>query len=539
MVELLFGLFVLYLIYLLIVEIIIPYVIPFILTVGLVGFSFTVAGAFIYGVFQAAKTIWEIIIDRRAAQPVMGSDPARISYLMGPVWDDIKVFFENNLTQNVSVAKDGWGEMEAADNIFFVAGWFIWACLLFLGGVFFTAVAWGGATLVILISSAILTIIFALLFITDNIYLWVRGYSAVCPTCDTTTHNLHYICQSCSKRHRQLRVNKMGALYHRCECGRKMPSHILTGRGLKDQAHCSNEDCHQHIGRALVTSNPVPIAIVGGPSSGKSILMLAAANWWLNTLPQISNTSIHFEDKNQQKEIKRLLINLKQGIPPPATNAERHRAYTFVVSVPNERQETIYLYDPAGETFQNRQLIEAHRFLPSSRAIILTLDPFGIRSIVKELHKSGKWKQMQQEVGPSQLAVDDVLASLINALDRTGARRDTGGQFTMPLVVLVTKTDAMSIALDIKLATSRWANLGTDIAREKGIRYWLSSVGAEPTIRLIDSNFSQVHFFSGAPIKLGQADGSELDSIMRFISNTVLTGSKLRVNSMQIAAKPT
>ena len=48
------------------------------------------------GLYRACVTAWEVVRDRRAAPPVMGEDPASVAYLLGPVKDDVKAFFERN-----------------------------------------------------------------------------------------------------------------------------------------------------------------------------------------------------------------------------------------------------------------------------------------------------------------------------------------------------------------------------------------------------------------------------------------------------------
>ena len=520
--------------------------VPLFVAAASVALAAALVAATMLGLERACVTAWEVVRDRRAAPPVMGEDPASVAYLLGPVKGDVKAFFERNYLKNIADAQKAWAKMKSVTIVSYCwsagdememlnalfseelkkAAWFVWAVVLCACGVLLTSITWLLGVLLLLPMAFVVVLVFSILYLIDRTYIWLRSYFAVCPACDTVNHKLHYVCRSCGRRHRHLYVNRMGALYHRCACKRRIPSHFLTGRGLSDQAYCSNEigKCTQEIGRTLVTSTAVPVAIIGGSSSGKTVLMLAAVNWLLNSLPGISKAAVTFEDEMQEKDVLRRIADLRRGMTPAKTNAERHRAYTFNVDIPDIRQQTIYLFDPAGETFEDRELIEAHRFLPSTRAMIITVDPFSLRAIARRLQDRGEWGRVASEVAPSTLPVEDVISSLINALDRAGGRRGRDGRFTAPLVVMVTKTDAKTIEADIAEAVRRKSGLGVDAARDVGVRDWLVSAGAEPAIRLLETNFEHVCFFSGAPLKLGRSNEAGIDRLMRFVAARVLAG---------------
>ncbi|MEM7292083.1 MAG: hypothetical protein AAF420_01650 [Pseudomonadota bacterium] len=486
------------------------------------------AAAGLFGVYQAGVTFWQIAKARIAAPPVLGPNAeASVGYFFGPVVQDVKRFFKDNYAQNIAYAKSVETQIDHASEEWIQACWWVWMALLYLFGALLTLISWVLAVVIAGPIALLLAIWFGVLYVVDYAYLWALGFFAVCPSCDASIYHAHYQCSACGKRHRHLRVNKMGALHHRCACGNKLASHVLSGRGNADQAYCPNEaeGCTQAINQALVTHVAVPIAIAGATSSGKTVLKLAAIDWLLNHFGKQPGIRVDFEDAGQRAEINSQLERLRQDDLPPKTTTVRHRAYTLAVDYPEQRSELLYLYDPAGETFQNRDLIDQHRFFGNIAAMILVVDPFSIRTLADKARALGKWPELVRNASPSTDSIVNVLSHSLNTMHRIGAFKGSDGRFPVRLCVFVTKVDVLQVGDEIDQQIKCQSEQTSDLARSNGVRAWLVANDMGDLLRLIDANFSHVRYFYGSPRRLSQGDNAQFSALMNYIGDSVLQGA--------------
>uniref|UniRef100_UPI000D369300 TRAFAC clade GTPase domain-containing protein n=1 Tax=unclassified Variovorax TaxID=663243 RepID=UPI000D369300 len=428
----------------------------------------------------AAQAAAEVADRRRRADPVLIHGEAHHAYLLGPAWWDLRAFFiecNRRAVEGIAGQRDALaaavGPLRRTFRVLtlvFVASFGLLASLLVSSAI---GLVLGGAALA-------LTALLGLLYLVDNGWLAARGLFVYCPLCDRKLFHLHYDCPHCTgvpMRHRHLRVNRAGALFHRCgSCDGRIAAHVLTGRGLNERAYCTH--CEHPIGRALVEARNVHIAVVGGADSGKTTLLVGIARW-LRRTPADAGIRVDLEDAAQRAQMTAWIASLESGHAPPKTGTVRHRALTFMVEAPGQRLRSLYFFDTSGEMFRSRALKERHGYFALAHAILFTLDPFGITSYAAGLKDTPQWPAVS-EASPSAAPAWEIASSMINLLDDGQARRSEG-RFEVPLTVVVTKTDLLGLHREI----------GADGAT---IRGWLQAHGAEDVVRVLDANFSTVDY---------------------------------------------
>ncbi|SFQ32884.1 hypothetical protein SAMN05216567_11422 [Variovorax sp. OK605] len=428
----------------------------------------------------ASQAAIDVAGRRRNAAPVLIHGEAHHAYLLGPAWWDLRAFFaecnrrafEGIAGQRAALAA-AVGPLRRTFRTFtlvFVATFGLLASLVVSSVI---GVVLGG-------TAGMLTAVLALLYLLDNGWLAARGLFAYCPMCDRKLFHLHYDCPHCSgvpMRHKHLRVNRAGALFHRCGgCDGRIAAHVLTGRGLNERAYCTH--CEHPIGRSLVEASNVHVAVVGGPDSGKTTLLVGIARW-LRRTPADAGIHVDLEEPAQRAQMTAWIESLERGRAPPKTGTVRHRALTFLVEAPRQRLRSLYFFDTSGEMFRNRALKERHSYFSMADVILFTLDPFGITTYTAGLKDTPQWQSIS-DASPSAMPAWEIASSMINLLDDGQAKRSEG-RFDVPLMVIVTKTDLLDLRREI----------GPDGA---AIRQWLQTHGAEDVVSVLDANFRTIDY---------------------------------------------
>lgn len=473
-------LYVLYLIYYVFVTYVVPFFIEVVFPIaGTLAILFLIV-AFGYSLFVVIKdvvlSLGQARISRRAAAPVLFQNEARIGYFFGPVTEDVRAFFRDCLTRSNAHIRDASVRIGTADTLvermFHRLDWLFASTFGLLTMVFVTAML----GLFGVISALFLATFFGLLYLVDVAYMAVRGVFARCPTCHHKSFHLYYDCPSCSgrpQRHRHLRPNRAGALYHTCTCGAAISSHVLTGRGRNMNAFCT---LNEHpIGSSLVGTRVTHVALVGGPDSGKSTLMVGMLRNVIHDIRYRSH-SFRLEDPIQQRTIEQWIRDLDKGAYPPKTAAERHRATTVLFDNGPKDRHALYLFDTSGEMFSNSKLMAAHTYFDSSDLILFALDPLSLPGFFEHA-KAVLPNSALRDASPSRERPVAVASSLISLMDSNGAKR-SNGRFEAPLVLVLTKSDLIQAE--------------SELASEEKIETWINSFGGGELLRLIEANFKDV-----------------------------------------------
>ncbi len=475
----------------------VTYVWPFLVEVVFpiigVGLILLVVAAFAYTsvlvVRDLSRTFREIQSARLAAAPDLFAEEARMGYFFAPAArDDIHEFFVSCLRRAVGRVRDAASNIADATNWperqFYRVNWLFTVSFGLLTSVLVAALL-GFAGLV---AALVLATTFGTLALVDLGYMSLRGLFAHCPECHHKSFHLHYDCPACPgrpRRHRHLRPNRAGALWHTCVCGGRIPAHVLTGRGHKMAAYCVLNG--HAINRDLIGAAAVHIALAGGPDSGKSTVLVGLLRHLFRN-PDFRSLKIRLEDPIQRRRIEGWISDLDRGICPPKTATERQRATTLLYNEPNGTRRALYIFDTSGEMFSSSRLAASHTYFDSSDYIVFTLDPLSLGAFRVEAEKTLS-EDTLGNASPSETRPLAVASGLLELLQSHGAKRRRG-RFTTPLAVVLTKSD---------LVLDRHA-----IGSPAQIRIFIDRYGGGELLRLLEANFDDIRMMHASGVEAGR-----------------------------------
>jgi Double-GTPase 2 len=312
----------------------------------------------------------------------------------------------------------------------------------------------------------------------DAIRRRVRHASYECPTDHERFSLPVYVCPACGAEHARLVPGRWGIFKRECRCGQTaLPTTVIGGRQKVPQQCPSGHFMSGFLGFA----ENLPVAIVGGPSSGKSSFLAGA----LMELDRPDSGVCLEVLKESRAAYARLLDSMNDGAPPQKTTEERQPALVAEVQG-SGRSRALYAYDVAGEVYGAEDKVRGLRFLARSAGIAMLVDPFSISRVAAE--KEQDLAEQAQSILPSSEPPDDVLARLLGTLEEAGI--DTQ---KMPLAVILAKVDACGIEQEIaELAQAEGGN--------EGARAWLEANGAGNLVRTIEQHFKQVGWFAASAL---------------------------------------
>lgn len=256
------------------------------------------------------------------------------------------------------------------------------------------------------------------LSILERVVMMVRGIFVLCPTCSRRISRPMYRCPSCGRTHRQLSPSpRYGILMHRCECGKLLPTTRFMGRN-KLTSFCPHGGCEAELSAFSEDVRPVTLALIGGTSTGKSMLQAAAINYL------VQNHGAGARMSRNEEDIRILLDNWRSGsIQSTRLEALNANGLDFVSKGGVSANRRLYFYDPAGESFTSDTLLSAHRHYNNLACSIVVIDPFSLPKVRSRLEALGK--AVPAEVRASTLLSQDVFSAWMRAMDTAGKVKKT------------------------------------------------------------------------------------------------------------------
>ncbi len=312
-----------------------------------------------------------------------------------------------------------------------------------------------------------------LLRLADGIRRRVRHASYECPTDHERFALPVYVCPACGAEHRRLVPGRWGIFKRECKCGlAALPTTVITGRQKVPQQCPAGHPMSGFLGFA----ENLPVAIVGGPSAGKSTFLAGA----LVEL-ESPDTGVYIEPLSESRDAySRLVDAMRAGTTPEKTVDEQRPALVAEVQGTG-RSRALYAYDLAGEVYSAEDKVRGLRFLARSAGIVLLVDPFSIRHVAED--RAQQLAVEASRVLPSSEDPMRVYERLLSTLKEAGA--DTQ---QMPLAVVIAKSDALGVQEEIDALAAN--------APDGGERAWLSANGAGNLVRSIEQDFKHVGWFS-------------------------------------------
>ncbi len=308
----------------------------------------------------------------------------------------------------------------------------------------------------------------------DGVRRRVRHASYECPTDHERFALPVYICPACGAEHSRLVPGRWGILKRECQCGRTaLPTTVIRGRQRVPQRCPWGHSMSGFLGYA----ENLPIAIVGGPSAGKSTFLAGA-------LVELEDpqSGVSLEPLSESRDAySRLVDAMRAGVPPEKTVDEQRPALVAEVQG-SGRSRALYAYDLAGEVYTAEDKVRGLRFLARSAGIVMLIDPFSIRNVADD--RAEELKSQAARVLPSTEDPMRVYERLLATLKEASANTEH-----MPIAIVIAKSDALGVDQEI-------AKLVASLGPGKGERAWLESNGAGNLVRSIEQDFKQAGWFS-------------------------------------------
>jgi hypothetical protein len=321
----------------------------------------------------------------------------------------------------------------------------------------------------------------------------IRHASYECPMDHERFSLPIYVCPSCGAEHKRLVPGRWGILKRECRCGKTaLPTAVINGRQRVPQRCPSGHPMSGFLGFA----ENLPIAIVGGPSSGKSTFLAGA----LIELED-PHAGVSLEPLSESKEAySQLVEDMRRGITPKKTTDERAPALVAEVQGAG-RSRALYAYDVAGEVYGAEDKVRGLQFLARSAGIVILVDPFSIPRVAAD--HADELTSLAQHILPSSEDPMRVFERLLATVKESGVNLAD-----MPLAVIVAKADACGIDGEIE-------TFAQTVPADQAPRAWLEANGAGNLVRAIQGEFKQVSWFSASALGRMPAPGDSSPFVPR------------------------
>lgn len=307
----------------------------------------------------------------------------------------------------------------------------------------------------------------------ERAWALARGVRVKCPYpgCYRPVPLAVHRCPGCDAGHGSLRPGRYGVLWHRCSCGRRLPTTRFTKRG-KLTTRCPH--CDRRLPEITGTTRVVHAPLVGGTSSGKTMLMAAMVEG-LHAFARRGEITVEYASADDKSAARDLDQELRQTGWARATTGGQPRALMLTVTR-GRRRRLLYLYDPMGESVSEADRVRAQHYLQHADGVVLVAD------VLADPKVRGK------------LGADD-LARARAARPSTQGPWDTYQRLTGELAALTGRRGRLSVAT---VVTKRdiLDQLTTLAVPGAEIDGWLAQIGLGPLVRALGHDFRAARYWA-------------------------------------------
>ena len=333
----------------------------------------------------------------------------------------------------------------------------------------------------------------AFLFCAERAVLLARAGYARCPhsKCHASVPLPSFQCPECGVLHDRLVPGKFGLFLRSCKCGlARLPTMAWWGKGQLD-AHCPK--CGQPMAHALFGGS-VHVPIVGGPSAGKTMFMIANA-WSLleGRVPRVEASLI--DEVERIRYSNRWKPDYEAGQWADKTLDHQQDAFLLSLRRKPGLPISLYLYDAAGEVFEHAEQLRHHRFYRYIDGLALVIDPLSFPEVAERFRETGgpDLSDTTSAMNPRDLL--DRLRVVLEEHSHLMRHR----KFRRRLAVVLTKADLpgmgqeLGMNLDERPLGDRWSDLG-EVESAK-VRTWLKQ-NARAMQHELESEFDDIRYFA-------------------------------------------
>ncbi|MFD5859391.1 TRAFAC clade GTPase domain-containing protein [Streptomyces chartreusis] len=304
-------------------------------------------------------------------------------------------------------------------------------------------------------------------------WLLVRGVRVKCPYpgCYRPVPLAVYRCPNCRAEHRALQPGRYGVLWHACACGHRLPTTRLAGRG-KLAALCPH--CARSLPETAGTTRVVHAPLVGGTSSGKTMLMAAMVEG-LHAWARRGDLSVGYASDEDRRTAADLSQELKHTGWAHATTGGQPRALMLTVTC-GRRRRLLYLYDPMGESVSDAERVRAQQYLAHADGIVLVADVLADPKVRGRLSADDAGRAGSAR--PSAQGPWETYQRLIGELTALSGRRGR-----LSVATVVTKRDVLDQLTSLPVAGAR-------------IDSWLEEIGLGGLVRALGHDFRSARYWA-------------------------------------------
>ena len=273
------------------------------------------------------------------------------------------------------------------------------------------------------------------LYLAELSVMFARSRYAKCPYnhCHQPVPLPVFACPACGVRHDRLVPGRFGFLWRKCECGKaSLPTLFLLGKGRRE-AFCPH--CSGAMPSALFGSN-VHVPVYGGPSSGKTMLVMAEAYQMLER--RWSDVSARLITARARRMYSSTWKRqYESGQAREKTRATSPDAFLMSVRRPGGLPVSLYLYDPAGEAMGAQEELRQHTFLRYMSGMMILVDPLSLPSFAE------RYRELEgPDLSPTTSAMDPAtfVDRLLTQLEEYAGGSRVGG-IQDRVAVVFTKAD--------------------------------------------------------------------------------------------------
>ncbi len=318
----------------------------------------------------------------------------------------------------------------------------------------------------------------------DRLWQAAAGASASCPACYAVSALPAYRCAgphlpyervTGDDLHRDLRPGRLGVLWRRCACGRRLPTTLLRASHRLDP-RCPVCGAALHPGAGVATDVRIPV--FGATSSGKTHLIVSSVVYLLDSAGAGTVTLV---DDHSRRKADEFRAYVAEGRAVPKTDAAAPPAAVTVRIGSARGPALVHLFDAAGEALADPAQNAAFAYLDHARTLLFVLDPFSVPTIRDQM--AARYAGVFGEANPAQSDPEQSYHATVGRLRLSGVR--TGAK---RLAFVVTKHDLLA---RLPLADA----LGTGSPE---VREWLVRQGLDNLVLCAERDFGDVRFFAAS-----------------------------------------
>jgi hypothetical protein len=274
--------------------------------------------------------------------------------------------------------------------------------------------------------------------------------------------------------HRDIRPGRLGVLWRRCACGRRLPTTVVRAT-RRLEARCPR--CTKPLPARSGAARDIRVPVFGATSAGKTNLILAALVALSDPKRLRRGTRARLPSDADQAALRQFREALGAGRRAPKTSASRPVAMTLMLRR-GLRPTLLHLFDAAGEVLVDPRQNSDLAYFDNARTLVFVIDPFSVDSVRQEA--AAGFPELLAKAQPATYDAEQSYNATVTRLHRYGVATDR-----QHLAFVVSKGDLLR---QLPVA----AGLGEDSA---SVRKWIIKQRLDNLVTAATRDFANVRYF--------------------------------------------